>query len=214
MTAYWPWWVGAIALGIITATYPMVVGRRFGVSSAWDRTVHWSREREAERLDDSAFGADESFEMLLAAATAAEFGSAPTSALPAPLPLGADVGLADSGGPLAKAPPLRRLPMIANVTLLASILIGALAVAIVAGRFDLRADLGPAFADIVVDGPLMWPTLFFGGLLVGFGARMGGGCSSGHGLSGCSSVQPVSLLATTVFFGAAVAVSSLLYWII
>ena len=74
--------------------------------------------------------------------------------------------------------------------------------------------MGPAFADIVVDGPLLWPNLFVGGVLVGIGTRMAGGCSSGHGMSGCSRLQPVSLVATSVFFGTAVAVSSLLLWVI
>ena len=48
------------------------------------------------------------------------------------------------------------------------------------------------------------------GVMVGFGTRMAGGCSSGHGLSGCSRLQPGSLLGTAAFFGAAVAVSFLL----
>ena len=46
-----------------------------------------------------------------------------------------------------------------------------------------------------------------GGFLVGFGARMAGGCTMGHGLSGCGRLQPVSFAATASFFGAAIAVS-------
>jgi uncharacterized membrane protein YedE/YeeE len=53
-------------------------------------------------------------------------------------------------------------------------------------------------------------TLFFGGALVGFGTRMSGGCTSGHGLSGCGRLQPASLAATAVFFGVAIGVSFLL----
>lgn len=38
-----------------------------------------------------------------------------------------------------------------------------------------------------------------GGLLVGFGTRVGGGCTSGHGVCGISRARPRSLLATAIF---------------
>jgi uncharacterized membrane protein YedE/YeeE len=37
------------------------------------------------------------------------------------------------------------------------------------------------------------------GLLVGFGARLGNGCTSGHGVCGVSRLSPRSLLATATF---------------
>lgn len=39
-----------------------------------------------------------------------------------------------------------------------------------------------------------------GGFLVGFGARYANGCTSGHAISGISSLQPSSLLAVVGFF--------------
>jgi uncharacterized membrane protein YedE/YeeE len=42
-----------------------------------------------------------------------------------------------------------------------------------------------------------------GGLLVGFGTRLGGGCTSGHGVCGLARLSPRSLVATCVFMGAA-----------
>lgn len=42
--------------------------------------------------------------------------------------------------------------------------------------------------------------LLIGGLLVGFGARYAGGCTSGHSISGISNLQLPSLLATIGFF--------------
>lgn len=42
--------------------------------------------------------------------------------------------------------------------------------------------------------------LFFGGLLVGFGARYAGGCTSGHAISGLSNLQWPSLIAVIGFF--------------
>ena len=42
--------------------------------------------------------------------------------------------------------------------------------------------------------------LAIGGLLVGFGARYAGGCTSGHAISGLSELQLPSLIAVTGFF--------------
>jgi uncharacterized membrane protein YedE/YeeE len=41
--------------------------------------------------------------------------------------------------------------------------------------------------------------LILGGLLVGFGTRLGGGCTSGHGVCGLSRLSPRSLFATSTF---------------
>lgn len=38
-----------------------------------------------------------------------------------------------------------------------------------------------------------------GGLLVGFGTRLGGGCTSGHGVCGMARLSPRSIAATLVF---------------
>ena len=51
------------------------------------------------------------------------------------------------------------------------------------------------------------PLLLVVGLLIGYGARWARGCTSGHGISGCSVGSPESLVATTVFFGVAVVVT-------
>lgn len=41
--------------------------------------------------------------------------------------------------------------------------------------------------------------LILGAFLVGFGTRMGSGCTSGHGVCGIGRVSPRSILATVVF---------------
>ncbi len=46
------------------------------------------------------------------------------------------------------------------------------------------------------------PLLAAGGLLVGFGTRLGGGCTSGHGVCGVARLSPRSLVATLVFMAA------------
>ncbi len=96
---------------------------------------------------------------------------------------------------------------------------------IVAGTFTARgAELGWRVAFILglVLGPLVvallrgapvpvhvsatLPGLVLAGLLVGFGARFGAGCTSGHGVCGVSRLSPRSLVATVTFMLAGVMV--------
>ncbi|MGA2792636.1 MAG: YeeE/YedE thiosulfate transporter family protein [Roseiarcus sp.] len=44
-----------------------------------------------------------------------------------------------------------------------------------------------------------WATLILAGLLVGFGARLGSGCTGGHGVCGISRLSPRSIVATALF---------------
>lgn len=46
-----------------------------------------------------------------------------------------------------------------------------------------------------------WPTIVVAGLLVGFGTRVGSGCTSGHGVCGLSRLSLRSLVATLTFMG-------------
>ena len=48
------------------------------------------------------------------------------------------------------------------------------------------------------------------GLLVGFGSRMGNGCTSGHGVCGFARLSARSITATLVFMGAAIVTVALL----
>ena len=50
--------------------------------------------------------------------------------------------------------------------------------------------------------PLPW--LLLAGVLVGFGTRMGNGCTSGHGICGLARLSRRSLVAVAVFMGAAI----------
>ena len=44
-----------------------------------------------------------------------------------------------------------------------------------------------------------WPAIIVAGLLVGFGTRLGSGCTSGHGVCGIARLGPRSLVATATF---------------
>lgn len=49
------------------------------------------------------------------------------------------------------------------------------------------------------------PLLIAAGLLVGFGTRLGNGCTSGHGVCGLARLSPRSIAATGTFMGAGIA---------
>ena len=50
------------------------------------------------------------------------------------------------------------------------------------------------------------PLLLIAGLLVGFGTRLGNGCTSGHGVCGVARLSPRSIAATLAFMSAGMAV--------
>jgi uncharacterized protein len=51
------------------------------------------------------------------------------------------------------------------------------------------------------------------GVLIGYGAKTAGGCTSGNGLVGCAAAAPSSLVATATFFGTAIVGSVVLSWL-
>ncbi|TGD74866.1 hypothetical protein E4634_06640 [Mangrovimicrobium sediminis] len=53
------------------------------------------------------------------------------------------------------------------------------------------------------------PYLLIGGFIAGFGARLGNGCTSGHGICGVASLNLLSLLAVLVFLGVAIITAQL-----
>ncbi len=56
------------------------------------------------------------------------------------------------------------------------------------------------FSNEALSDPKALLLLIIGGLLVGFGARYAGGCTSGHAISGLSDLQIPSLIAVIGFF--------------
>jgi uncharacterized membrane protein YedE/YeeE len=75
-------------------------------------------------------------------------------------------------------------------------------VAFVAGVLaaPLAYSLWAPMPALRIDASL--PVLVVAGLLVGFGTRMGSGCTSGHGVCGLSRGSLRSLVATLAFMGA------------
>jgi len=97
------------------------------------------------------------------------------------------------------------------------------AAGVVGGALEIRGDEAPwrwsLIAGLVLS-PLiaraLWGAgapsfathglaLIGSGLLVGFGARLGSGCTSGHGVCGLARLSPRSLAATAIFMATAIA---------
>ena len=67
----------------------------------------------------------------------------------------------------------------------------------------LAAGAPPAIVNMAGPG-----TLVASGLLVGFGTRLGGGCTSGHGVCGIARLSPRSIVATLSFMAVGAATVS------
>ena len=84
-------------------------------------------------------------------------------------------GIADSGAPRNVA-----------IAFVVGLPLGALLIAQTVGTVNVNFPAS------------IWP-LIIGGLLVGYGTRLGSGCTSGHGVCGLSRLSPRSMLATGMF---------------
>ena len=75
--------------------------------------------------------------------------------------------------------------------------------------FLLGLPLGALTVSLLMGLPraefASWPVLVIAGLLVGFGTRMGSGCTSGHGVCGVSRLSGRSIVATVTFMLAGIA---------
>lgn len=91
--------------------------------------------------------------------------------------------------------------------LLIGVVLGGTGFAVIAGGPDFHG-YGWLTATFTGSGRvLVAPILLIAGVLIGFGAKLAGGCTSGHGLSGMAMLSRASLSATATFFGTAIVVS-------
>ena len=79
-----------------------------------------------------------------------------------------------------------------------------------AAAFIVGLPIGAALTSLLIRKPDIEvtssvPLLIAAGLLVGFGTRLGNGCTSGHGVCGIGRLSPRSIAATLTFMAAAIA---------
>jgi len=101
-----------------------------------------------------------------------------------------------------------------RVLFLAGMVIGGALSALAAGGYQPTLAYGAfttSFGATLGTGGIV---LIAAGTLIGFGARMGGGCTSGHGMCGMALGSPASIVSTMVFMGMAVVAANLLALVI
>ncbi len=192
----WPFWIGAPVFAVIVLGYWKLMGHPLGASGSVARVADAVSDRE-EAARELALSDPKAMEAALRAATEAEFGA---GALTASSDDGVDRSSMAGG----------LLPWSAHLAFLLMMVVGGLVATLLRGHYAVTVDLGEKHTKIFGHGLAAGLVLLGAGGLIGFGTRMGGGCSSGHGLSGCARLQPGSLIGTAAFFGAAVGVSLLL----
>jgi uncharacterized membrane protein YedE/YeeE len=115
-----------------------------------------------------------------------------------------------TGGILIGASALMMLALLGRITGISGIFAGAITAEQGAWRWAFLA--GMIAAPLLYHGlsnqptPLPsaagWPLTIVAGLLVGFGTRYAGGCTSGHGVCGIGRLSPRSIAATATFIAA------------
>lgn len=78
----------------------------------------------------------------------------------------------------------------------------AFLIGLLLGPVLYRAVFGQ-WPEVRVDAT--FPVLALAGLLVGFGVRLGSGCTSGHGVCGLARLSPRSIAAVAIFMSTAIA---------
>ena len=101
-----------------------------------------------------------------------------------------------------------------RLPLLGGMLIGGFISALSTGGWEPFWDLGMFDSEIGwgAPGKVVW--MFVGGVLIGFGTRLAGGCTSGHGIFGLSNLEVPSMVSTVAFMAAGVVTTNLIYRVI
>jgi hypothetical protein len=205
---YWSWWEGALALGFFAIFFSLLTGKSLGVSGSW---LSIARRKDDAILKASAKvleGDQDQVKDDLMAMTMAEFGDDALSGAPQRREGEADAESKSVAGPKSKQD---FTPWTVHAVFLASMFLGSyIAVMTTTGEFSVSVELSALHAKIFENQGEAWLALLIGGMMVGFGTQMAGGCTSGHGISGCSQLVPASLLSTVVFFGSATALTFLM----
>ena len=84
-----------------------------------------------------------------------------------------------------------------RLAFIAGIVLSAVLYMVFVGNLQIQTQMSSAW-------------LVIAGLLVGFGTRLGSGCTSGHGVAGLSRLSPRSIVATVTFMAAAIATTTVI----
>jgi uncharacterized membrane protein YedE/YeeE len=129
--------------------------------------------------------------------------------------LGISTGFEDVCSLVIRVPYFRRSAVssgrVWRLPLLAGLVIGGFISAVAGGGWEPTWDLG-IFDQAIGLGPagkVVW--MFAAGLLIGFGTRLAGGCTSGHGIFGLANFEAPSLVTTIAFMAAGIVTTHVIY---
>lgn len=91
------------------------------------------------------------------------------------------------------------------------IIAGAFLSSIISGQFSPAWIPSMWRAEIGGHIPTRWAVSLLGGIIMGFGARWAGGCTSGHGISGTLQLAVSSWLAAICFFAGGILTAMFIY---
>lgn len=200
MNTYLNWWIGGLALAGLTVLFRLLTGRTLGVSGSWRKVVFWKQESANDAAASALMQNHDEATNALLAATLAEFGEtavAPTST-------------SNNSRTPATSTTQSVVPWTAHLLFLVCMFLGGLIWALYTGNLHYQFALSKFHTQISGNPWVLSLELLIGGFMVGFGTQMAGGCSSGHGLSGCANFSWASMLATAVFFCTAILVALLI----
>lgn len=203
METYLPWWATGISLAFITLGFYLFLHRPLGVSGSWARIIMWKNDSVIQKAEAPFRKNPKLFEDALMAATIEEFGEKEVLEYIQSRHKHTPVMQED----ITTTVPSSRSPWTAHLVFLIMLMLGGLLGAVIRGDLSFQPTLGLLHSSLFGNGIGSLMMLFFGGLMVGFGTQMAGGCTSGHGLSGFSRLVPASIVATLSFFGAAIVFS-------
>ncbi len=101
-----------------------------------------------------------------------------------------------------------------RVFFIIGILLGAALAKILSGDYTLITEMGRFNSTVTGSFPLSMVWFFTGGILLGFGARIAGGCPSAHTIHGIPCLATSSFLATAGFFAGGLFAVNLIYRIL
>lgn len=132
--------------------------------------------------------------------------------------LGVSSGFEDFCSLVIRAPYFRRSSLLAarrwRLPFLLGLVLGGFLSAVAGGGWEPIWALGRFDTEIGFSqtGKLAW--MFAGGLFIGFGTRLAGGCTSGHGIFGLANFELPSLISTLSFMSAGIVATNLVYRVI
>jgi uncharacterized protein len=132
--------------------------------------------------------------------------------------LGLSTGFEDACSLIFDTPYLRRAAVMSGrgwrLPFLGGLVIAGVLSALLGGGWAPTWDMGIFDQRVGWDpgGKIAW--MFVGGLFIGFGTRLAGGCTSGHGIFGISNFEVPSFLSTLSFMAAGILTTQLVYRVI